>query len=130
MTTREQPRNKKAVPDRSLAQRMKALGRANQVRTDRAQLKRDLKAKKKFIYILLLEPPEFIETMKVFDLILASPKYGRVKTNKILTTMSYIALENRRGSEPTATYGTCLDAAVKVYVWASGFAGAEARTGI
>ena len=63
---------------------MKALARANQVRTDRAQLKRDLKAKKKFIYNLLLEPPDYIETMKVYELILASPKYGRVKTNKIL----------------------------------------------
>jgi hypothetical protein len=28
--------------------------------------------------------PQYLETMKVFDLLLAAPKYGRVKTNKIL----------------------------------------------
>jgi hypothetical protein len=33
---------------------------------------------------LLLNPPEFLETAKVFDMLLAVPKYGRVKANKIL----------------------------------------------
>ena len=33
---------------------------------------------------LLLEPPEFLETAKVFDMLLAVPKYGRVKANKVL----------------------------------------------
>jgi hypothetical protein len=32
----------------------------------------------------LLDPPEFVETAKVFDVLLAVPKYGRVKVNKIL----------------------------------------------
>ena len=31
-----------------------------------------------------LDPPEFVETAKVFDMLLAVPKYGRVKVNKIL----------------------------------------------
>jgi hypothetical protein len=81
-TTREQTR--RDIPDRSLTQRMKALGRANEVRTDRAQLKRDLKAGRKLVHDILLDPPDTVETMKVFDLILACPKYGRIKTNKIL----------------------------------------------
>jgi len=33
---------------------------------------------------LLLEPPEFLETAKVVDMLLAVPKYGRVKVNKVL----------------------------------------------
>ena len=74
-----------AAPERSLVQRMEALQRANDVRSRRAQLKRDLKAGRQPIDRLLLEPPEFLETAKVFALLLAVPKYGRVKVNKILT---------------------------------------------
>src|SRR5579859_7536731 len=74
-----------AAPERSLVQRMEALQRANDIRTRRARLKRDLKAGRQPIDRLLLEPPEFLETAKVFDLLLAVPKYGRVKVNKILT---------------------------------------------
>jgi hypothetical protein len=74
-----------AAPERSLVQRMEALQRANDIRTRRAQLKRDLKAGRQAIHELLLDPPEYLETAKVFDLLLAVPKYGRVKVNKILT---------------------------------------------
>ena len=63
---------------------MEALQRANGVRSQRAQLKRDLKAGRIKIHELLLAPPEFLATAKVFDLLLAVPKYGRVKVNKIL----------------------------------------------
>ncbi len=64
---------------------MKALRRANDIRTRRAQLKRDLKAGKVKVESLLLVPPEWVMSAKVFDMILAVPKYGRVKANKILT---------------------------------------------
>lgn len=73
-----------AAPERSLNQRMDALARANRIRTERAQLKRDLKAGRLSIHTLLLHPPEYVETAKVFDMLLAVPKYGRVKVNKIL----------------------------------------------
>jgi hypothetical protein len=73
-----------AAPERSLNQRMDALTKANEIRTRRAQLKRDLKAGRVSIHTLLLEPPDFLETAKVFDMLLAVPKYGRVKANKIL----------------------------------------------
>ncbi len=63
---------------------MEALQRANDIRTRRAQLKRDLRAGKTSIDRLLTEPPEFLETAKVVDMLLAVPKYGRVKANKIL----------------------------------------------
>src|SRR3954447_11074362 len=73
------------APERSLNQRMDALKRANDIRTRRARLKRDLKAGRTSIHGLLLDPPEFLQTAKVFDLLLAVPKYGRVKVNRILT---------------------------------------------
>ena len=73
-----------SAPERSLDQRMEALKRANDIRTKRAQLKRDLKASKVNIHTLLLDPPEYVETAKVFDMLLAVPKYGRVKTNRVL----------------------------------------------
>jgi hypothetical protein len=73
-----------AAPERSLDQRMDALKRANDIRTKRAKLKRDLKGGKVNIQTLLLDPPEYVETAKVFDMLLAVPKYGRVKTNRIL----------------------------------------------
>ena len=74
-----------AAPERSLTQRLDALERANEVRTKRAQLKRDLKGGRASIHTLLLDPPEYVETAKVFDMLLAVPKYGRVKVNKVLT---------------------------------------------
>ena len=73
------------APGRSLTQRMDALKRANEIRTQRARLKRDLKAGRTQIHGLLLDPPEWLATAKVFDLLLAVPKYGRVKVNRIRT---------------------------------------------
>jgi hypothetical protein len=49
------------------------------------QLKRNLKAGREQIHGLLLDPPDYLLTAKVFDLLLAVPKYGRVKVNRILT---------------------------------------------
>ena len=63
---------------------MDALQRANEIRTRRAQLKKDLKAGRVSIHKLLTQPPEYVETAKVFDMLLAVPKYGRVKANKVL----------------------------------------------
>ncbi len=73
-----------AAPERSLTQRLDALNRANDVRTRRAALKKDLKAGRCSIHTLLLDPPEFIWTAKVMDMLLAVPKYGRVKVGKVL----------------------------------------------
>ena len=73
-----------AAPERSFTQRMDALKRANEIRTQRARLKRDLKASKVKIQTLLMDPPEYVQTAKVIDMLMAVPKYGRVKTNRIL----------------------------------------------
>jgi len=73
-----------AAPERSLIQRMDALGKANEVRTQRAKVKRELKARRLKIHDLLANPPACIESAKVFDMLLAVPKYGRVKVQKVL----------------------------------------------
>jgi hypothetical protein len=73
------------TPPRTLVKRHKALLRANEVRTSRAQLKRDLKAGRVSIYTILIRPEDYdVDSMKIFDLLLATPKYGRVKVNKTL----------------------------------------------
>lgn len=73
------------TPERSLDQRMDALKRANDIRTARAKLKKDLKAGRASIQALLLDPPDYVLTAKVFDMLLAVPKYGRVKANRVLS---------------------------------------------
>jgi hypothetical protein len=74
-----------SVPERTKDQRMKALRKANDIRSQRAQLKRDLKAGKKKVETLLLDPPDYVLSAKTFDMLLAVPKLGRVKANRILT---------------------------------------------
>jgi hypothetical protein len=76
--------NQPETPERSLDQRMDALKRANGIRTARAKLKKDLKAGRVSILDLLESPPEYVLTAKVFDMLLAVPKFGRVKANRVL----------------------------------------------
>jgi hypothetical protein len=73
------------APSRSRAQREDALRRATAVRRQRAQLKRDLKTGRCVIEEVLTDPPAFVQTAKVADLLLAVPKYGPVKVNKLLS---------------------------------------------
>ena len=63
-----------AVPARTHEQRMRALRRANEIRSARAKLKRDLKAGKAQIEKLLLDPPDYVLSAKAFDMILAVPE--------------------------------------------------------
>jgi hypothetical protein len=72
------------APVRSLDQRMEALARANDIRVRRAQLKKDLKNGKVQIDEILDDPPEYVSTAKVFDLLMAVPKFGRVKAARFL----------------------------------------------
>ena len=73
------------TPKRSLIQRQEALLKANRIRVFRANKKKDLKVGKASILDILLDPPAELETAKIFDFLLATPKRGRVKVNKLLT---------------------------------------------
>jgi hypothetical protein len=65
---------------------MDALKRANDVRVRRARLKKDLKDGRVRIQAILTAPPEFVETAKVIDILMAVPKFGRVKAARFLNT--------------------------------------------
>ena len=73
------------APLRSLDQRMEALKRANDIRVRRAQLKKDLKDGR----VQIERDPRAIRpstssTAKVFDMLMAVPKFGRVKAARFL----------------------------------------------
>jgi hypothetical protein len=74
-----------APPDRSLTQRREALERANAIRVARAKLKRDLTATRVCILDVLRDPPACAETAKVYAILLAVPKVGRVKANTAMS---------------------------------------------
>ena len=63
---------------------MDALKRANDIRVRRAKLKKDLKDGRVKIEKILEDPPEYVSTAKVFDMLLAVPKFGRVKAARFL----------------------------------------------
>ena len=81
MTAAAQPN---AAPQRSLDQRIDALQRANHVRSQRAALKDALRQGGTSITAVIEEPPEYLLTAKVLDLIMAAPKYGRVKAARVM----------------------------------------------
>jgi hypothetical protein len=78
------PKTQAQAPVRSLDQRMDALKRANDIRVKRARLKKDLKDGRVLIDQILQAPPEYVETAKVVDILMAVPKFGRVKAARFL----------------------------------------------
>ena len=72
------------TPERTHQQRMEALRKANDVRSARARLKAQLRSGEVALSDILLDPPPCVHTAKVLDLVLAVPKYGRVKANRLL----------------------------------------------
>src|SRR5437588_11271468 len=80
------PKTQAQAPVRSLDQRMEALKRANDIRVRRARLKKDLKDGRVSIEQILSNPPEYVSTAKVFDMLRAVPKFGRVKAARFLNT--------------------------------------------
>ena len=72
------------TPERSLTQRKDALKKANDIRSKRARLKKDIKARRVKIDELLRDPPEYLNSAKVSELLMTVPKYGRVKVQRAL----------------------------------------------
>jgi hypothetical protein len=73
------------APSRSLDQRLDALDRANRIRVQRAQLKRELKSGQTSFDRILLDPPDYVLTAKVYDMLLSVPRLGRVRAGRLLT---------------------------------------------
>jgi hypothetical protein len=69
---------------RRLEQRMEALERANEIRSLRAQLKRDLKGGRKAIEEVLSRPPDYLATMTILDLLIWTPKRKRIRASQVL----------------------------------------------
>jgi hypothetical protein len=63
---------------------MEALQRANEIRVQRAELKRRLKDGSVSIRDILEAPPAYVLTAKVYDMLVAVPKLGRVKASRFL----------------------------------------------
>jgi hypothetical protein len=84
------------VPGRSREQRLRALRLANEIRSARAQLKKDLASGKIELPQILAQPPEYVRTARVRDVLLALPKIGSVKASRILADY---------GIAPTKTLG-------------------------
>ena len=72
------------VPGRSREQRLRALEQANEVRTARAELKRELASGTIELVQILVDPPPCMRTARVRDLLLVLPKIGSVKAARIL----------------------------------------------
>jgi hypothetical protein len=74
-----------AAPGRTLDQRMRALQHANEIRSGRARLKKELALGRVQIEGIIARPPESAKTAKVYDLLLALPKIGPAKATRCLT---------------------------------------------
>lgn len=74
------------VLDRTLAQRMESLKKANAIRILRSQLKRGVTANPPVILHVLSDPAPEYGTMKVRNLLLALPKWGPSKVDRFLLT--------------------------------------------
>jgi len=83
---RVQPGRRTAnVPPRPGEQRLRALAKANEVRSERAQLKRELAAGRIQLACLLNDPPACAENAMLRDLLLALPKVGPSRVNRALS---------------------------------------------
>ena len=73
------------VPGRSREQRLRALEQANEVRTARAKLKKELASGQIELVQILADPPACVRTARIRDVLLAVPKIGSVRAGRILT---------------------------------------------
>jgi len=69
-------------------QRKEALAKANVIRKRRARLKRELKESSKAeairrVKVMVFDPPNYVETMKAYDLVKAVPKLGKMRCDKV-----------------------------------------------
>jgi len=73
-----------AEEGRAAEQRLRALEQANEVRTARAKLKKELASGKIEPVQILADPPACVRTARVREVLLAVPKIGSVRAGRIL----------------------------------------------
>jgi chemotaxis response regulator CheB len=97
-------RSSSVASTRSPESRMNALRQANQVRSLRAKLKRDLREGTVRLEQILATRPGYLATAEVFDLLVAVPKIGPVKAAHLLNlaqispSKTIVALSERQRS--------------------------------
>lgn len=72
------------APPQTPEQRKANLAIANDVRIRRANLKKELKAGRAGVIDLLLDPPDYLKTMKIAELLRAVPRWGEKRVNRLL----------------------------------------------
>jgi hypothetical protein len=72
------------IPGRTDCQRRQALERANEIRTARSHLKKQLCRGEVSLGLLLANYPSYLANAKVGELVRALPGYGPVKTRGLL----------------------------------------------
>lgn len=77
-------RHKAVAPERSLRQRQEALKAANRIRSARAALKVGVKDGHVSVADLLLECPQYLQSMPIYELMLVMPHWGHVKVGDVL----------------------------------------------
>ncbi len=65
-------------------QHLQALARANEIRSARAALKREIKAKRCRVHEFLSEPPDYLHTLAIRDFLGWTPNWGNYHTDKTL----------------------------------------------
>ena len=72
------------VPKRSAQQRREALAQANRARVQRALLKADLKRGNRSLADLITDPPAYLVSAKVLEVLMALPRYGPMRAAGLL----------------------------------------------
>jgi hypothetical protein len=73
-----------SVVEVAVPQQMRALQRANEVRSARTRLRKEVKAGEIAVADLVADPPEVIHGMEIFELLTAQRRWGRVKALRLL----------------------------------------------
>ena len=73
------------APAQTRDQRLRALRQANEIRSHRAALKKELASGHVRIEDVLAQPPAYAKTAKVQDLLLAVPKVGPARAARFLS---------------------------------------------
>src|SRR5712691_6524542 len=72
------------APAKTHDQRLRALRQANEIRSSRAALKKELASGRVRIEDVLARPPDWVRTVKVNVLLLALPKIGPARAARVL----------------------------------------------